>query len=125
MSGCLSSSMTGSTDAGPLQPQEDPVPPSTYDLRPLSEGDGSTSARRGCRHHRHQPRRRMTSAPPSGQTIQLTPLWEHVVRVERIKYVERYISYISYFILVFFFFFFSFEKLEHNTLVSFFLDSKF
>lgn len=83
MSGCLSSSMTGSTDAGPLQPQEDPVPPSTYDLRPLSEGNGS-SARRGTR-HRHQPRRRMTSAPPSGQTIQLTPLWEHVVCVERIK----------------------------------------
>ncbi|XP_025270604.1 uncharacterized protein LOC105251443 isoform X2 [Camponotus floridanus] len=81
MSGCLSSSMTGSTDAGPLQPQEDPVPPSTYDLRPLSEGNGS-SARRGSR-HRHQPRRRMTSAPPSGQTIQLTPLWEHVVRTRR------------------------------------------
>lgn len=82
MSGCLSSSMTGSTDAGPLQPQEDPVPPpSTYDLRPLSEGDGS-SARRGSR-HRHQLRRRMTSAPPSGQTIQLTPLWEHVVRTRR------------------------------------------
>ncbi|XP_072762296.1 uncharacterized protein [Anoplolepis gracilipes] len=82
MSGCLSSSMTGSTDAGPLQPQEDPVPPSTYDLRPLSEGNGS-SARRGSRHRHHQPRRRMTSAPPSGQTIQLTPLWEHVVRTRR------------------------------------------
>ncbi|EFN68289.1 hypothetical protein EAG_13200 [Camponotus floridanus] len=25
----------------------------------------------------------MTSAPPSGQTIQLTPLWEHVVRTRR------------------------------------------
>ncbi|XP_029678629.1 uncharacterized protein LOC115244815 isoform X3 [Formica exsecta] len=81
MSGCLSSSMTGSTDAGPLQPQEDPAPPSTYDLRPLSEGNGS-SARRGNR-HRHQLRRRMTSAPSSGQTIQLTPLWEHVVRTRR------------------------------------------
>ncbi|XP_070154271.1 TOG array regulator of axonemal microtubules protein 1 isoform X5 [Polyergus mexicanus] len=81
MSGCLSSSMTGSTDAGPLQPQEDPAPPSTYDLRPLSENNGS-SARRGNR-HRHQPRRRMTSAPSSGQTIQLTPLWEHVVRTRR------------------------------------------
>ncbi|KAL6428054.1 hypothetical protein ACFW04_008438 [Cataglyphis niger] len=82
MSGCLSSSMTGSTDAGPLQPQEDPAPPSTYDLRPLSEGNGSSAARRGSR-HRHQPRRRMTSAPSSGQTIQLTPLWEHVVRTRR------------------------------------------
>nr|XP_012232865.1 PREDICTED: uncharacterized protein LOC105678252 isoform X2 [Linepithema humile] len=86
MSGCLSSSMTGSTDAGPLQPQEDPVPlpaiprpSSTFDLRPASEDDG---ARRGGR-HRHQPRRRMTSAPPSGQTIQLTPLWEHVVRTRK------------------------------------------
>ncbi|KAL0109941.1 hypothetical protein PUN28_013527 [Cardiocondyla obscurior] len=81
MSGCLSSSMTGSTDAGPLQPQEDPLPvarpPSSYD----AEGNGS-SARRGGR-HRHQPRRRMTSAPPFGQTIQLTPLWEHVIRTRR------------------------------------------
>ncbi|XP_011871564.1 PREDICTED: uncharacterized protein LOC105564074 [Vollenhovia emeryi] len=88
MSGCLSSSMTGSTDAGPPQPQEDPAPlpvarpPSSYDPRPtLAEGNGS-SARRGSR-HRHQPRRRMMSAPPSGQTIQLTPLWEHVVRTRR------------------------------------------
>ncbi|XP_071558648.1 uncharacterized protein [Temnothorax nylanderi] len=87
MSGCLSSSMTGSTDAGPPQPQEDPAPlpvarpPSSYDPRPtLPEANGS-SARRGGRHR--QPRRRMTSAPPSGQTIQLTPLWEHVVRTRR------------------------------------------
>ncbi|KAL6256824.1 hypothetical protein P5V15_011763, partial [Pogonomyrmex californicus] len=88
MSGCLSSSMTGSTDAGPLQPQEDPAPLlaarplSSYDLgSSVSEGDGS-SARRSSR-HRHQSKRRMTSAPPSGQTIQLTPLWEHVVRTRR------------------------------------------
>ncbi|XP_011701488.1 PREDICTED: uncharacterized protein LOC105458119 [Wasmannia auropunctata] len=82
MSGCLSSSMTGSTDAGPPQPQEDPAPlPVARPPPSLSEGNGS-SARRGGR-HRHQPRRRMTSAPPSGQTIQLTPLWEHVVRTRR------------------------------------------
>ncbi|EZA50927.1 hypothetical protein X777_10555 [Ooceraea biroi] len=87
MSGCLSSSMTGSTDAGPLQPQEDPAPlppatrsPATLDLRPVSE-DNSSLARRG--HHRHQPRRKMTSGPASGQAIQLTPLWEHVVRTRR------------------------------------------
>lgn len=63
---------------GPLQPQEDPAPLPVARPPSLSEGNGS-SARRGSR-HRHQPRRRMTSAPPSGQTIQLTPLWEHVVR---------------------------------------------
>lgn len=78
MSRCLSS-MTGSTDAGPLQPQEDPVPlpvqPLTFE-RPVSED--SSLARRG--HRRNQLRRKMTSTPPSGQTIQLTPLWEHVVR---------------------------------------------
>ncbi|XP_025156270.1 uncharacterized protein LOC105185536 isoform X1 [Harpegnathos saltator] len=82
MSRCLSSSMTGSTDTGPLQPQEDPAPlpaqPSTFE-RPGSED--SSLARRGRR--RHQPRRKMTSAPASGQTIQLTPLWEHVVRTRR------------------------------------------
>ncbi|XP_011164293.1 uncharacterized protein LOC105199069 isoform X2 [Solenopsis invicta] len=91
MSGCLSSSMTGSTDAGPLQPQEDPAPlpvarpPSSYDRRPisLSEDNGSSTRRGGGGRHRHQPRRRMTSAPPSGQAIQLTPLWEHVVRTRR------------------------------------------
>ncbi|XP_032682196.1 uncharacterized protein LOC116849305 isoform X2 [Odontomachus brunneus] len=82
MSRCLSSSMTGSTDAGPLQPQEDPVPlpvqPSTFE-RPVSEDSSLTRRDR----RRHQPRRKMTSAPPSGQTIQLTPLWEHVVRTRR------------------------------------------
>ncbi|XP_012535111.1 uncharacterized protein LOC105835962 isoform X2 [Monomorium pharaonis] len=95
MSGCLSSSMTGSTDAGPLQPQDDPAPslpvarpPSSYNDRGrttvLSEGN-SSSARRGSRNrHHHPPRRRMTSAPsPSGPAIQLTPLWEHVVRTRR------------------------------------------
>ncbi|XP_014468480.1 PREDICTED: uncharacterized protein LOC106741218 [Dinoponera quadriceps] len=81
MSRCLSS-MTGSTNAGPLQPQADPVPLqlSTFE-RPVSSEENS-SPRRG-RRRRRQPRRKMMSAPPSGQTIQLTPLWEHVVRTRR------------------------------------------
>jgi len=84
MSGCLPLSMTGSTDTGPLQPQEDPasLPPVTrsplaLDHRPVSE-DNSSLVRRGY-HQRLQPRRKMTSGLPSGQAIQLTPLWEHVV----------------------------------------------
>ncbi|XP_020295110.1 uncharacterized protein LOC109860437 isoform X2 [Pseudomyrmex gracilis] len=87
MPSCLSSSMTGSTDAGLLQPQEDPkqlsvsCSSSTFNLRPVSE-DTSSLLRRG-RSHRQPPRRRMTSAPPPGQTIQLTPLWEHVVRTRK------------------------------------------
>ncbi|XP_011063428.1 PREDICTED: uncharacterized protein LOC105151429 [Acromyrmex echinatior] len=80
MSGCLSSSMTGSTDAGPLQPQEEPA--SLPVARPSSLSENASAARRSNR-HRHQSRRRMTSAPLSGQTIQLTPLWEHVVRTHR------------------------------------------
>jgi len=83
MSGCLPLSMTGSTDTGPLQPQEDPASlppairsPSALDHRPVSEDN--SLARRGY-HHRLQSRRKMTSGLPSGQAIQLTPLWEHVV----------------------------------------------
>lgn len=86
MSDCLSSSMTGSTDAGPLQPQEDPaaLPPATrspsiLDLRSVSEDNNSSLASRG--YHRCQSRRKMTSGPSSGQAIQLTPLWEHVVQI--------------------------------------------
>lgn len=78
MSGGLSSSMTGSTDMGPLQPQKDLAPlstqPSTIGRPEVLEDTLLTR-----RSRRHQSRRKMTATPPSGQVIQLTPLWEHVV----------------------------------------------
>ncbi|XP_076664822.1 uncharacterized protein LOC143367135 isoform X3 [Andrena cerasifolii] len=76
----LSSSMTGSTDAGPRQPQKDISPvlarSSPFDLHPAPE----SPSRRG---HRQRPPRKMTLTSANGQPIQLTPLWEHVVRTRK------------------------------------------
>ncbi|XP_015436767.1 PREDICTED: uncharacterized protein LOC107192087 [Dufourea novaeangliae] len=82
MSECFefSSSMTGSTNTGPLQPQKDssPLPAqlSPFDLYTTPE----SPSRRG---HRQRHPRKMTLTSPNGQPIQLTPLWEHVVRTRK------------------------------------------
>ncbi|XP_043522349.1 uncharacterized protein LOC122535154 isoform X2 [Frieseomelitta varia] len=82
MSKCLdfTLSMTGSTNSGPLQPQKDSLPlparSSPFDFYSTSE----SSARRG---HRQRLSRKMTLTSPNGQPIQLTPLWEHVVRTRK------------------------------------------
>ncbi|XP_076179428.1 uncharacterized protein LOC143152802 isoform X2 [Ptiloglossa arizonensis] len=82
MSKCFedSSSMTGSTNSGPLQPQKDSSPllarssPFDFYTTPLSP------SRRG---HRQRHSRKMTLTSPNGQPVQLTPLWEHVVRTRK------------------------------------------
>ncbi|CAK9809684.1 hypothetical protein ANTQUA_LOCUS6124 [Anthophora quadrimaculata] len=82
MSECLDfpSSMTGSTNSGPLQPQKDssllPARSSPFDLYSTPE----SPARRG---HRQRFSRKMTLASANSQPIQLTPLWEHVVRTRK------------------------------------------
>ncbi|CAL7945263.1 unnamed protein product [Xylocopa violacea] len=72
--------MTGSTNSGPLQPQKDssplPARSSPFDLYSTPE----SPARRG---HRQRLSRKMTLTSPNGQPIQLTPLWEHVVRTRK------------------------------------------
>ncbi|XP_035717783.1 uncharacterized protein LOC118439769 isoform X1 [Vespa mandarinia] len=68
--------MTGSTSSEGLRPQEtSPIP--TRDT--LFSHDSFVEERS----QHHQPRRKMTPLPPSGTPIQLTPLWEHVVRTRR------------------------------------------
>ncbi|XP_031847953.1 uncharacterized protein LOC116433699 isoform X1 [Nomia melanderi] len=82
MSECFefSSSMTGSTNTGPLQPQKDsPALPAQLAPFDLCSTPG-TPTRRG---HRHRHSRKMTLTSPNGQPIQLTPLWEHVVRTRK------------------------------------------
>ncbi|XP_076303071.1 uncharacterized protein LOC143221512 isoform X2 [Lasioglossum baleicum] len=80
MSECFefSSSMTGSMDQGPLQPPKDSptLPAQPFDFCSTPE----TPTRRG---HRHRHPRKMTLTSPNGQPIQLTPLWEHVVRTRK------------------------------------------
>ncbi|XP_060819750.1 uncharacterized protein LOC132909151 isoform X2 [Bombus pascuorum] len=82
MSKCLefTSSMTGSTNSGPLQPQKDssplPARSSPFDLYSTPE----SPTRRA---HRQRYSRKMTLTSPNGQPIQLTPLWEHVVRTRK------------------------------------------
>ncbi|XP_053995413.1 uncharacterized protein LOC128885405 [Hylaeus anthracinus] len=82
MSECFeySSSMTGSTNAGPLQPPKDSSPllgrSSPFDF-------SSTPLRPSRRGHRHRLHRKMTLTSPNGQPVQLTPLWEHVVRTRK------------------------------------------
>ncbi|CAK9804594.1 hypothetical protein ANTPLA_LOCUS4118 [Anthophora plagiata] len=82
MSECLDipSSMTGSTNSGPLQPQKDssllPARSTPFDLYSTPE----SPARRG---HRQRFSRKMTLASANSQPIQLTPLWEHVVRTRK------------------------------------------
>ncbi|XP_076231349.1 uncharacterized protein LOC143177360 [Calliopsis andreniformis] len=75
----FSSSMTGSTNTGPL-PQKDcsplPARSSPFDLCSTPE----SPSRRG---HRQRTPRKMTLTSPNGQPIQLTPLWEHVVRTRK------------------------------------------
>ncbi|XP_034942681.1 uncharacterized protein [Chelonus insularis] len=68
------SSMTGSTKTGPLQPhQEEPV--SEPDASPVYKKSSSTE---------HRMRQKMTPVPQQAeQPIQLTPLWEHVVRTQQ------------------------------------------
>lgn len=92
MYGCVEfqSSMTGSTRGGPLQPPEDSAP------LPAGSASSSSSSRSSCgginpsdtdenpgespRRRQDRSRKKMTPArPTSGQPIQLTPLWEHVV----------------------------------------------
>ncbi|XP_033322844.2 uncharacterized protein LOC117218507 isoform X2 [Megalopta genalis] len=82
MSECFefSSSMTGSTDTGPLQPPKDPTALPAQ-LAPFDFcSTPETPTRRG---HRHRHSRKMTLTSPNGQPIQLTPLWEHVVRTRK------------------------------------------
>ncbi|KAL2747195.1 uncharacterized protein V1477_005565 [Vespula maculifrons] len=70
--------MTGSTSSEGLRPQEtSPIPTRNTLFSHDSFVEG--------RDQHHQPRRKMTPLPPSGTPIQLTPLWEHVVRI-------RYVS---------------------------------
>ncbi|XP_026296918.1 uncharacterized protein LOC413368 isoform X3 [Apis mellifera] len=82
MSECLefTSSMTGSTNSGPLQPQKDSSPLlarfSPFDLY-------STPESPTLRGHRQRLSRKMTLTSSNGQPIQLTPLWEHVVRTKK------------------------------------------
>ncbi|KOC66264.1 hypothetical protein WH47_07333 [Habropoda laboriosa] len=82
MSECLDipSSMTGSTNSGPLQPQKDssPLPARSSPFNLYSTPESPT--RRG---HRQRLFRKMTLTSANGQPIQLTPLWEHVVRTRR------------------------------------------
>ncbi|KAL2725112.1 uncharacterized protein V1478_007785 [Vespula squamosa] len=66
--------MTGSTSSEGLRPQEtSPIPTRNILFSHDSFVEG--------RSQHHQPRRKMTPLPPSGTPIQLTPLWEHVVRI--------------------------------------------
>ncbi|XP_034195468.2 uncharacterized protein LOC117611587 isoform X1 [Osmia lignaria lignaria] len=80
MSECFefSSSMTGSTNSGPLQPQKDssPLPSSPFHFH-------STPKSPSRRNHRQRLPRKMTLTSSNGQPIQLTPLWEHVVRTRK------------------------------------------
>ncbi|XP_078043188.1 uncharacterized protein LOC144473288 isoform X2 [Augochlora pura] len=82
MSECFefSSSMTGSTDPGPLQPPKDPAALSAQ-LAPFDFCSTPETPTR--RSHRHRHSRKMTLTSPNGQPIQLTPLWEHVVRTRK------------------------------------------
>ncbi|OAD61435.1 hypothetical protein WN48_10137, partial [Eufriesea mexicana] len=79
---CLeyTSSMTGSMNSGPLQPQKDssplPARSSPYDLYSTPESPLRRS-------HRQRLSRKMTLTSSNGQPIQLTPLWEHVVRTRK------------------------------------------
>ncbi|KAI4476320.1 hypothetical protein M0804_013688 [Polistes exclamans] len=70
--------MTGSTSSEGLRPQEtSPIPTRTI----LFSHDSFVNEERS---QHHQPRRKMTPLPPpTGTPIQLTPLWEHVVRTRR------------------------------------------
>lgn len=72
--------MTGSTNSGPLQPQKDSSPLlarfSPFDLY-------STPESPTLRGHRQRLSRKMTLTSSNGQPIQLTPLWEHVVRTKK------------------------------------------
>ncbi|XP_043493679.1 uncharacterized protein LOC122518699 isoform X2 [Polistes fuscatus] len=70
--------MTGSTSSEGLRPQEtSPIPTRTT----LFSHDSFVNEERS---QHHQPRRKMTPLPPpTGTPIQLTPLWEHVVRTRR------------------------------------------
>ncbi|XP_026666980.1 uncharacterized protein LOC108622030 isoform X2 [Ceratina calcarata] len=82
MSECLgfTTSMTGSTNSGPLQPHNDSLPLSLrsapFDLYPTSESPV-------LKGHRQGSSRKMTLTSANGQPIQLTPLWEHVVRTRK------------------------------------------
>ncbi|XP_029050430.2 TOG array regulator of axonemal microtubules protein 1 isoform X2 [Osmia bicornis bicornis] len=80
MSECFefSSSMTGSTNSGPLQPQKDssPLPSSPFHFH-------STPKSPSRHNHRQRLPRKMTLTSSNGQPIQLTPLWEHVVRTRK------------------------------------------
>ncbi|XP_033176604.1 uncharacterized protein LOC100741806 isoform X2 [Bombus impatiens] len=82
MSKCLefTLSMTGSTNSGPLQPQKDssPLPARSSPLDLYSTPESPT-----LRAHRQRHSRKMTLTSPNGQPIQLTPLWEHVVRTRK------------------------------------------
>ncbi|XP_048262797.1 uncharacterized protein LOC100644438 isoform X2 [Bombus terrestris] len=82
MSKCLefTLSMTGSTNSGPLQPQKDssPLPARSSPLDLYSTPESPTR-----RAHRQRHSRKMTLTSPNGQPIQLTPLWEHVVRTRK------------------------------------------
>ncbi|XP_076646829.1 uncharacterized protein LOC143355670 isoform X2 [Halictus rubicundus] len=83
MSECFefSSSMTGSTDQGPLQPPKDSSALPAQLAQPFDLcSTPETPTRRG---HRHRHPRKMTLTSPNGQPIQLTPLWEHVVRTRK------------------------------------------
>jgi hypothetical protein len=83
MPGCsatlvAAASMTGSTNPGPIQPQQDSVP--LLDDSLFTE-EGARFARRGQRRASRSNRNNMSSpAVQSIQPVQLTPLWEYVVR---------------------------------------------
>nr|XP_012140693.1 PREDICTED: uncharacterized protein LOC100881202 isoform X1 [Megachile rotundata]XP_012140694.1 PREDICTED: uncharacterized protein LOC100881202 isoform X1 [Megachile rotundata] len=81
MSECFefSSSMTGSTNSGPLQPPKDS---SALSAR-SSPFDFYSTSKSPVHNHRQRLPRKMTLASPNGQPIQLTPLWEHVVRTRK------------------------------------------
>ncbi|XP_043259645.1 uncharacterized protein LOC122401523 isoform X1 [Colletes gigas] len=81
MSECFenSSSMTGSTNSGLLQPQKD----SSTILRSSPFDFYSAPASPSRRGHRQRLPRKMTLTSSNGQPVQLTPLWEHVVRTRK------------------------------------------
>ena len=68
-------SMTGSTELGPIQPQQDSAPLLDDSL---FADEATRPGRFPARQEPRSGRRRMNNA--ASQPVQLTPLWEYVVR---------------------------------------------